>query len=175
MLQFCIALFLDLPPLVIEIGNNLRKKVLVYTDASFAKNNDDNRVRNGLVVIVVDCENGRAYRSSLPCPAWLLNLDRKTQIGPLELLAVLWAALTFPEVIKDRQCVFFIDNMQALSACIHGYCRNTDMNLMCNLLHLSFAGLRCQPFFNWVPSKAIPLDQPSREDGAEERDIYKLL
>ena len=164
-----------MPPLVIEIGNHLRKKVLAYSDASFAKKHDDNTVRNGLVVIVVDCKNGRAYRSNLPCPAWLLNLDRKTQIVPLELLAVLCAALTFPEVIKDRQCVFLIDNMQALSACIHGYCRNTDMNLMCNPLHLSFAGLRCQPFFNWVPTKAIPSGQPSREDGAEQREIYKLL
>ena len=77
--------------------------MLAYSDASFAKKYDDNTVRNGLVVIVVDCKNGRAYRSSLPCPAWLLNLDRKTQIVPLELLAVLCAALTFPEVIKDRQ------------------------------------------------------------------------
>jgi len=72
MLQFFIALFQDLPPLVTHLGKHLRKKVLVYTDASFAKNKDDNRVPSFL--------NGRAYRSSLPCPAWLLNLfeDRKT-------------------------------------------------------------------------------------------------
>jgi len=48
------------------------------------------------------------------------------------------------------------------------------MGLMCNLLHLSLAGLRCQPFFNWVPSKAIPADLPSREEGAEERAFYNL-
>jgi len=74
------------------------KKVLVYTDASCAKNHDDNRVRReGLGVIVVHCENRRAYRSSLPCPAWLLNLfeDRKTKIGPFEVLAFLCTAQTF--------------------------------------------------------------------------------
>jgi len=81
MLQFFIALFRDLPPLVIHLGNHLRKKMPVYTDVSFAKKHDDNRVRRkGLGVIVVGCENVHAYRSSLPCPDWLLNLfeARKT-------------------------------------------------------------------------------------------------
>ena len=72
MLQFFIALFRDLPTLVIHIRKHLRKKVLVYTYASCVKTHHSNRVhRKGLDVIVVDCENGRGYRSSLPCPAWL--------------------------------------------------------------------------------------------------------
>jgi len=71
MLQFFIALFRDLPPLVIHLGKHLRKKELLYNDASFAKNHDDNRVRRKVLgVIVVDCENGREY-NRLPCPALL--------------------------------------------------------------------------------------------------------
>ena len=100
------------------------------------------RFAKGLGIYVVDCENNREYRSSFDCPLWLLNsmdTNAKTPIGPLELLAVLCAVLTFPEFLKDRKCVFFINNTQALLACIHGYCRNTDMGRLCNLLHLSLA------------------------------------
>ena len=175
MLEFFVALFRDLPPLVIHLGVVARKKVLVYSDASFAKRKDGKIRRKGLGIYVVDCENTREYRSSFACPVWLLNsmdTNAKTLIGPLELLAVLCAVLTFPEFLEDRQCVFFIDNTQALSACIHGYCRNTDMGRLCNLLHLSLAALRCQPFFNWVPSKANPADLPSREQGEEERAFF---
>ena len=149
--------------------------MLVYTDTSVAKNKTDGNVRRKeLGIIIVDCQNGRAYRSSLDCPTWILRQlqDRKPQIGLMELRAVLCATLTFPEILKDRQCIFFIDNTHALSACIHGYCRNTDMGRLCNLLHLALAGLRCQPFFEWVPSKANPTDLPSREEGKEERDFY---
>ena len=166
MLKFFVALLKNLPPLVIHLGMVARKKVLVYSDAAFAKRQDGKIRRKGLGIYIVDCETNREYRSSFDCPVWLLNsmdAHAKTLIGPLELLAVLCTILTFPELLKDRQCVFFIDNTQALSACIHGYCRNTDMGRLCNLLHLSLAGLRCQPFFNWVPSKANPADLPSRE------------
>jgi len=62
---------------------------------------------------------------------------------------------------------------QALSACIHGYCcRNTDMGRLCNLLHLSLAALRCQPFFKWVPSQANPADLSSHEQGEEGRAFF---
>jgi len=40
MLEFFVAFFRHLPPLVIYLGMVTRKKVLVYSDASFAKRND---------------------------------------------------------------------------------------------------------------------------------------
>jgi len=91
-----------------------------------------------------------------------------------ELLAILCAALTFPEVIKDRQRSPILITRKP---CQHASTAiaETHMGLMCNLLHLSFAGLRCQPFFNWVPSKANPAYLPSREEGVYQRAFYKLL
>jgi len=173
--EFFVALLRDLPPLVIHLGMVSSKKVLVYSDASFAKRNNGKIRRKGLGIYVVDCEKNREYRSSFDYPVWLLNsmdTNAKTLTGPLELLALLCAVLTFPEFLKDRQCVIFIDSTQALSACIHGYCRNTDMGRLCNFLHLSQAALCCQPFFGWVPSKANPAYLPSREQGEEERAFF---
>ena len=93
-------------------------------------------------------------------------------VSHIELLAVLCAAL--PEVIKERQrSSLWITR----KPCQHASTAiaETHMGLMCNLLHLSLAGLRYQPFFNWVPSKANPAHLPSRGEGACQRAFYKLL
>jgi len=71
MLEFFVALFRHLPPLVIHLGMVARKKVLVYSDASFAKRKDGKIRRKGLGIYVVDCENNREYRSNFDCPVWL--------------------------------------------------------------------------------------------------------
>ena len=42
--------------------------------------------------------------------------------------------------------------------------RTADMS-MANALHLDFSLLQCQPWFEWVPSKANPADVPSRQEG----------
>ena len=175
MLKFFTALFLDLPPLVIKLGVQEDPKVLVYTDASYARNKLDNKVRRkGLGIIVVDCKNGNVFRSRLDCPTWFLRQleERDTQIAVLELLAVLCAVFTFPDILFGRQALFFIDNTQALSSAIHGYTRNLDCAPLSNLLHLSLAALQVTPWFDFVPSKANCADLPSREEGDEERAFY---
>ena len=86
-----------------------------------------------------------------------------------ELLAVLCAVFTFPDILFGRQALFFIDNTQALSSAIHGYTRNLDCAPLSNLLYLSLAALQVTPWFDFVPSKANCADLPSREEGDEER------
>ena len=68
---------------MIKLGVQEDPKVLVYTDASYAKNKLDNKVRRkGLGIIVVDCKNGNVFRSRLDCPTWFLRQleERDTQI-----------------------------------------------------------------------------------------------
>jgi len=104
-LEFFVALFRHLPRLVIYLSMVTRKKVLIYSNASFAKKNDGQIRREDLGIYVVDCENNCKYRSSFNCPLWLLNsmdTNAKTLIGCLELLAVLCAVLKFPKFFERQ-------------------------------------------------------------------------
>ena len=52
-----------------------------------------------------------------------MDTNAKTLLGLLELLAVLCAVLTFPEFLKDRQCVHCF--LARLRFCVH-YCIDRD-------------------------------------------------
>ena len=81
------------------------------------------------------------------------------------MLALLCAVVTFGDLLRNRWVLFFCDSTTAMSAAVHGTARSADMSAMANALHLEFARLQCQPWFEWVPSKANPADIPSRQEG----------
>jgi hypothetical protein len=92
----------------------------------------------------------------------------------LEALAVLCAQLTFPEILKGRQVVAFIDNTPALSAIVHGYSNKEDLGVITNLYHLVVACNKVRVWHEWIPSKANIADIPSRP-GHEDWGILEAL
>ena len=138
-----------------------RKKVVIYTDASFSHG------EGGLGVVVYDSQSGAAWWCSLRVPTWLCACleDRKTQIHHFEMLAILDAVVTFGSLLRDRRALFFCDSTTAMLSAVHGTGRSADMCAVANALHLEFARLQCRPWFEWVPSKANPNDIPSRQEG----------
>ena len=88
----------------------------------------------------------------------------KKQINSLEILAVLGAILTYPHMFRDRDVLFFVDNMTSLKICVNGYDRHPDITHLSNTIHLALAGLSSRVYFEWVPGKANPSDLPSRAD-----------
>jgi len=161
MVRFFHAYFAALPPLRFDFNVMHRKKVVIYTDASFSHR------AGGLGVVVYDSQSGAAWWCSLRVPSWLCACleDRKTQIHHFEMLAILCAVVTFGDLLRDRRVLFFCDSTTAMSAAVHGTGRSADMCAMANALHLEFARLQCRPWFEWVPSKANPADIPSRQEG----------
>ena len=111
---------------------------------------------------------------------WLLrelagDHGQKTHINPLELLAILaviWSVGR--ELLEDRDVIFFCDNTSAMSAAVRCYARSSHMALS-NTLHLALASLRCNAWFEWVPSEANCADIPSRPQGPEEQQFYDDL
>jgi hypothetical protein len=103
----------------------------------------------------------------------------ETFVNQLELVVVLAAILTFgPKYLQDRDVLCFVDNTPALSACIHGYAKDTDMAAISNLLHLALAQLQCTSWFEFVNSAANIADLPTRPHNAVADDLYaqpKLL
>ena len=55
------------------------------------------------------------------------GLDKNSKIGQCELLAVLFAALTFGDLFHNRDILVWTDNVATLKACVDGYCRQPEM------------------------------------------------
>ena len=94
--------------------------------------------------------------------------DAETYIAQVELLAVVSALYTRPDLFVDRNVVHFCDNTVALSALVHGYARKEDMARLVNAFHLAAQALNVEFYHEWVPSKANVADIPTRPERAHE-------
>jgi len=132
--------------------------LLVYTDAC------KNTRFGGLGVVIFDRATGRRYVSSAMCPKDIEESFARGGyiINQLELLAILTALLTFPELFRNRRALWFVDNCSALSACVHGYANKLDMAKMANSVRLALCSLGVRARFDWVPTDANISDTPSR-------------
>ena len=186
MLRFFQALFQELPDLQFDFKSHKKRKVVIYTDASFDPG------RNGLGFIVFDQETGEQFVCDARCPPDLMarweavahepwpmqgsaaQEGPRTHINALELLAITAAVWTIgPAMLQDREVLFFCDNTAAMSAAVHGYARSPNLAPLSNALHLALASLRCTTWFEWVPSDANCADIPSRPQGQAEREFYR--
>ena len=88
--------------------------------------------------------------------------QRKQQIFPGESLCMLVVPLLHGAHLQDRDAIWFVDNMGALSASIKGGSREVDVHLIA----LAAASLRTplafRPWFEWVDSDSNPSDGLSR-------------
>jgi hypothetical protein len=158
MLRFYAALLPSLPPLALQVGESELPPVVVYTDASFTKGG-----YSGLGIVVMDGE--RVGEAGAEAPTWLLEWlrPRGQQINHLEAFAMVCARLTFPDFMRGRRALCFVDNTVALSKAVHGYAQAPDMAAVSNALHVCDACLGVDAWFEWVPSNANVSDLPSRD------------
>ena len=110
-------------------------------------------------------------------PAWLLEWlsPRGQQINHLEALAAVCARLTFPDVLRGRRVLHFVDNTAALSKLVHGYAREPDMAAVTNSLHVCDAVLDVDAWFEWVPSHANISDLPSRDPSTWDAEARAVM
>ena len=101
-----------------------------------------------------------------------LSPDLDTMICQLETIAAITAYFTFPELFRDQQCVHWIDNYSAIYALVKGYSASPDMARFSNLLHLQFALINCEAFWDWCPSGANPADPTTRLDAKTRADLH---
>ena len=85
------------------------------------------------------------------------------------------AILSYPDMFRDREVLFFVDNQTALKVAVNGYARHPDLAGLSNAIHLALASLSARAHFEWVPGKANPADLPSRADFVFDSSLGRLV
>ena len=89
---------------------------------------------------------------------------KKTYICQFELVAIVAAYLSFPEVLQGRLVHHFVDNMPALQGAIKGSSSAADSARVIHQLHISMTRLQCNTWFSFVYSEDNLSDLPSRSE-----------
>ena len=168
-----------LRPVVMRLFVRTDPPVIILTDASQSGDpasalpgfSRTARYTAKLGVVLKDMRDGRMYYTHATAPRWLIVLliylkFKKTYICQWELVAVVCAYLTFPDVIQDRLVHHFIDNEAARSNCISGYSGKADSALVLHELHVALTSSGCHPWFGFVYSQDNLSDLPSRGEFA---------
>ena len=84
----------------------------------------------------------------------------------MRLLAAVAAYTTFPELLRHRRVIHWIDNTSALAALIKGYSRAPDSAKVVHAFHALNVGLESDVWFEYVASAANISDLPTRDEFA---------
>lgn len=165
-LELCLVALLDLLRVIRPVSVPLfpilsDPPVVVLTDASYSW-------KGGGLGVVIWCPVRRMYfYTACPVPAWLMMQLRlfevkATYICQLELVAMVMAYLTFPDLLSRRLVHHFVDNQAARSSVIRGYSPKTDCAAIIHELHIKLVQLMCNPWIGFVYSEDNLSDDPSR-------------
>ena len=152
-----------LPPVPVPISPvRYDLPLLVWTDASSPS------TLHGRLGVVIYCPyRNRYWYTSIAAPRHLMCLfsyleKKQTYICQLELLAVVTALLTFPDLFAGRLVHIFVDNEAAKSNLISGYSPHADSARVIHEYHVQVARLACYPWLSFVYSQDNIADLPSR-------------
>ena len=97
-------------------------------------------------------------------------MRRKQQIGQVEIIGAIVPYLSVPQLLAGREVLHWIDNTSALAALTKGYSGVPDSARLVHMFHAWNVGARAAVWFEYVPSKPNPADEPSRELGLAAAD-----
>jgi hypothetical protein len=178
-LRYLRAVLPQLPPHRVRLRASPRAPALVFSDGACEQ---DGAVQSvGFVVALprpgLDAPPGGARPSldalrrdytfvhgSADVPADLRRafLERKQQIGQVEIVGAIVPYLSVPE-LAGRDVIHFVDNTSAVAALTKGYSRVPDSARLVHSFHAWCAAARAHVWFEYVPSAANVADRPSRE------------
>jgi ribonuclease HI/cell division protein ZapA (FtsZ GTPase activity inhibitor) len=88
--------------------------------------------------------------------------SRRTQIVPLEALAVIAAVITWTHLLRGQRVIIMVDNVSVVGALRKGSSRKRDINLIIGAIHMHALAHDIDLFVHWVPSRYNIADLPSR-------------
>ena len=90
-------------------------------------------------------------------------VERKQQIGQVEIIGGLVPYLSHPALLAGRRIIHFIDNSSAVAALTKGYSNLPDSARLVHTFHAWQACAQTDVWFDYVRTKANPSDEPSRD------------
>ena len=95
--------------------------------------------------------------------------DREQQIFIAETMVPITALHCNPELFRDRDVIWFVDNESACSTLIRGASKEEDVNGIAECTQFQCLHLNTRIWYEWVDTKANPADKLSR-DGLDAED-----
>ena len=89
-------------------------------------------------------------------------IERRTQIIPLEGLAVWISIQVWKSGLACTKLILFVDNQSILGALKKGRSKASDIHNIVQNITDALEDIHCRPFFFWVPSSLNVADIPSR-------------
>ena len=137
--------------------------VLMYTDAFWTEpGNESLDPDTGLGAFVQIGSSIRTFFAKAPKAFMRVLKDRATQIGPLEMVAVLLTVYTVADSIANSKVLLFVDNMSVASSLVSGHSTQQDMQCMLTMFHRYAQKLGLLVWIEWVPTHANVADPISR-------------
>ena len=140
-----------------------RRPSLLWTDGSYEEDGAQRGV--GFLLGTPDAEGEYSWThgaGELPDELMSEFIERRQQIGQVEIAGAIIPYLTVPELLAGRDVVHFIDNTSAVVALSKGYSGAPDSARLVHMFHAWQAGSRSNVWFEYVPTDANPADEPSR-------------
>ena len=108
---------------------------------------------------------------SIPQELRAALLERKQQIGQVEITGGITPYLSLPELLSGRLVVHYIDNTSAVAALCKGYSNLPDSARLVHAFHAWLTHTGTDVWFEYVPTKANPSDEPSRDPNLWDREF----
>ena len=160
-LRFFQSLVQVVEPRTVFLGPRALPPLIVYTDASWEPQEMDSP---GLGFVLSHPDLKQCHSGATKVPAEVLQClqDRKTQIMPLEALAILQCFVVFGSRFTGRDILLFVDNQAVCAGVAKGACSSADCARIISACHLLWAKMGCRVWIEWIPSDDNPSDGLSR-------------
>jgi hypothetical protein len=171
-LEFLVSILPNLRPQRFRLERSLEPPTIVYSDGC----HEGDTMDVGFIVgsPTSEAENTPATSRTVDMYTWQHGGDsiphdlreafvaRKQQIGQVEIIGAIIAYLSVPAELVGRRIIHFVDNTSAIAAMTKGYSNMPDSARLVHTFHAWQAGAESDVWFEYVPSKANPADEPSR-------------
>ncbi len=162
-LELLASLLQHIRPRDVDVSITPRQPVVIYSDASF----EHGKLRLGWILFHPSFSptGGTCQVPDEVLGSWKA---RDQQIFPGETFCGLLVPWLHPSLLRGQDCLWFIDNVGAVSALIRATSSQEDVHLVAQFASVLGHALQTRIWYEWIDSESNPSDGLSR-DGLDDQ------